>query len=78
MCVCTVNKANEGTSLTIPKAINPKLSLTIHQTGVKCRIITTVDVREMCRMLRLPESDQAAIRFLWRESPSEEHSVYQF
>ena len=29
-------------------------------------------------MLRLRESDQLAMRFLWRESPSEEPSVYQF
>ena len=32
----------------------------------------------MYHMLRLPGSDQPAVRFLWRESPSEEQSVYQF
>ena len=32
----------------------------------------------MYHMLRLPESDQPAMRFLWRESPSDEQSVYQF
>ena len=31
----------------------------------------------MYHMLRLPESDQPAVRFLWRESPNEEPSVYQ-
>ena len=35
-------------------------------------------MREMYHMLRLPGSDQLAVRFLWRESPSEEQSVYQF
>ena len=35
-------------------------------------------MREMYHMLRLPGSDQPAVRFLWRESPSEEQSVYQF
>ena len=36
------------------------------------------DVKEMYHMLRLPESDKPAMRFLWRESPEEEPSVYQF
>ena len=35
-------------------------------------------MREMYHMLRLSGSDQPAVRFLWRESPSEEQSVYQF
>ena len=42
------------------------------------RIALAADVREMYHMLRLPESDQPAMRFLWRESPSDEQSVYQF
>ena len=42
------------------------------------RIALAADVREMYQMLRLPWSDQPAMRFLWRESPSEEPSVYQF
>ena len=40
------------------------------------RIALAADVREMYHMLRLPESDQPVMRFLWRESPSEEQSVY--
>ena len=35
------------------------------------------DVKEMYHMLRLPESDKPAMRFLWGESPDEEPSVYQ-
>ena len=34
-------------------------------------------MREMYHMLSLPESDQSAMRFLWRESPNEKPSVYQ-
>ena len=36
------------------------------------------DVKEMYHMLRLPERDKPSMRFLWRESPEEEPSVYQF
>ena len=36
------------------------------------------DVKEMYHMLRLPERDKSAMRFLWRESLEEEPSVYQF
>ena len=36
------------------------------------------DVKEMHRMLRLPQRDEPSMRFLWRESPEEEPSVYQF
>ena len=36
------------------------------------------DVKEMYHMLRLPESDKPAMRFLWRESPDEKPAVYQF
>ena len=36
------------------------------------------DVKEMYHMLRLPENDKPAMRFLWRDSPEEEPSVYQF
>ena len=36
------------------------------------------DVKEMYHMLRLPERDKSAVRFLWRESLEEEPSVYQF
>ena len=42
------------------------------------RIALAADVRKIYHMLRLRESDQLAMRFLWRESPSEEPSVYQF
>ena len=42
------------------------------------RIAMAADVKEMYHMLRLPESDKPAMRFLWRESPEEEPSVYQF
>ena len=42
------------------------------------RIAFTADVREMYHMLRLPKTDQSAIRFLWRESSNEKPSVYQF
>ena len=41
-------------------------------------IALAAEVREMCNMLRLPASDQPAMRFLWGELPSEEPSVYQF
>ena len=36
------------------------------------------DVKEMYHMLCLPERDKPLMRFLWRESPEEELSVYQF
>ena len=36
------------------------------------------DVREMYHMLRLPDHDKPALRFLWRDSLKEEPSVYQF
>ena len=42
------------------------------------RIALATDVREMYHMLRLPDSDQPARRFLWRESRSGEPNVYQF
>ena len=32
----------------------------------------------MYHMLRLPDNDKPAMRFLWRDSPEEEPSVYQF
>ena len=35
-------------------------------------------MKEMYHMLRLPESDKPAMRFLWSESPDKEPSVYQF
>ena len=42
------------------------------------RIAMAADVKEMYHMLRLPERDKPSMRFLWRESPEEEPSVYQF
>ncbi|XP_068713094.1 uncharacterized protein [Montipora foliosa] len=36
------------------------------------------DVKEMYHMLRLPDSDKPALRFLWRDSLIEELSVHQF
>ena len=36
------------------------------------------DVKEMYHMLRLPDHDKLAMRFLWRDSLREELSVYQF
>mgnify|MGYP000748412439 CR=1 FL=1 len=36
------------------------------------------DLKEMYHMLRLPERDKPSMRFLWRESPEEEPSVYEF
>ena len=36
------------------------------------------DVKEMYHMLRLPDNDKPAMRFLWRESLDGEPSVYQF
>ena len=36
------------------------------------------DVKEMYHILRLPDSDKPAMRFLWGELPDEEPSVYQF
>ena len=36
------------------------------------------DVKEMYHMLRLPDRDKPALRFLWRDSLKEEPSVYQF
>ena len=44
----------------------------------KGRIATVADVKEMYQMLRLPESDKPAMRFLWSESPDKEPSVYRF
>ena len=35
------------------------------------------DVKEMFHMLRLPDRDKPAMRFLWRDSLEEEPSVYQ-
>ncbi|XP_074616699.1 uncharacterized protein LOC141876100 [Acropora palmata] len=35
-------------------------------------------VKGMYHMLRLPERDKPSMSFLWRESPEEEPSVYQF
>ena len=42
------------------------------------KIAMAADVKEMYHMLRLPDSDKPAMRFLWRESPDEEPNVYQF
>ena len=42
------------------------------------RIAMAADVKEMYHMLRLPERDKPSMRFLWRESPEEEPSMYQF
>ena len=42
------------------------------------RIATAAHVKEMYHMLRLPERDKPSMRFLWRVSPEEEPSVYQF
>ena len=42
------------------------------------RIVMAADVKEMYHMLRLPDHDKPAIRFLWRNSLREEPSVYQF
>ena len=36
------------------------------------------DVKEMYHMLRLPDHDKPAMRFLWRNSLREEPIVYQF
>ena len=36
------------------------------------------DAKQMYHMLRLPDSDKPALRFLWRDSLIEELSVYQF
>ena len=36
------------------------------------------DVKEMYHMLRLPDHDKPAMRFLWRNSLREEAIVYQF
>ena len=44
----------------------------------KGTIALAAEVREMYNKLRLPASNQPAMRFLWGESPSEEPSVYQF
>ena len=44
----------------------------------KGRIAIAAEVKEMYHMLRLPETDEPAMRFLWRESPDKEPSVYQF
>ena len=44
----------------------------------KGRIAMTADVKEMYRMLRLPDNEKPAMRFLWRDSLEEEPSVYQF
>ena len=40
------------------------------------KIAMAEDVKEMY-MLRVPESDKPAMRYLWGESPDEETSVYQ-
>ena len=42
------------------------------------RIAMAADVKEMYYMPRLPERDKPSMRFLWRDSPEEEPSVYQF
>ncbi|XP_022798022.1 uncharacterized protein LOC111336233, partial [Stylophora pistillata] len=42
------------------------------------RIALAADVKEMYHMLRLPDHDKPAMRFLWRDSLREEPSVYQF
>ena len=42
------------------------------------RIAMAADVKEMYHMLRLPDNDKLAMRFLWRDSPEEEPSMYQF
>ena len=36
------------------------------------------DVTEMYHMLRFPDNDKPAMRFLWRDSLEEEPSMYQF
>jgi len=36
------------------------------------------DVKEMYHILHLTDCDKPAIRFLWRDSPDEEPSMYQF
>ena len=42
------------------------------------RIAMAADVKEMYHMLCLPEGDKPSMRFLWRDSPEQEPSVYQF
>ena len=42
------------------------------------RIAMAADVKEMYHMLRLPDRDKPALRFLWRDSLKEESGVYQF
>ena len=42
------------------------------------RVAMAADVKEMYHILRLPEGDKPSMRFLWRDSPGEEPSVYQF
>ena len=42
------------------------------------KIAMAADVKEMYHMLRLPERDKPSMRLLWRDSPEEEPSVYQF
>lgn len=36
------------------------------------------DMKETYHMLRLPETHKPSMRFLWRDSPDEEPSMYQF
>ena len=36
------------------------------------------DIQEMYHQIRVPESDKAALRFLWRQQPTAEPDVYQF
>ena len=40
------------------------------------RIAMAADVKEMYHMLRLPDCDKPAMRFLWRDSLNEEPSLY--
>lgn len=42
------------------------------------RIAMAADVKERYHMLHLPDKDEPAVRFLWRELSEEEPSVYQF
>ncbi|XP_068712776.1 uncharacterized protein [Montipora foliosa] len=42
------------------------------------RIAMAADVKEMYHMLRLPDRDKPALRFLWRDSLIEEPRVYHF
>ena len=42
------------------------------------RIAMAADVKEMYHMLCLPEGYKPSMRFLWRDSPEEQPSMYQF